>query len=327
LHILALFFRAKAQKLASAPVKPLHLALSFIPTVRTMAKVYQAFETLRKHHAVLHDSVELGSGIKLAAWSNKNDCVTQENPDHHTLSLYVADGYETYHKTRSGWRNGGGPDRFCIMPKNNVSSWDVRDDLSFVHLYCSDEHLLHLVEQTWERTPASIQLEERTFAEDPQITLLYRQFLLSSQWQERSNHLMLSSASTLLMAHLVKNYTQLQWALPTVRGGLAPAVLNRVKEYIHANLSQPLLLAELAALADLSEFHFARMFKQSMGMAPHQYVMNARLIQGENLLRSSALDVTAIALECGFSSTSHFSNRFKAMRGITPTELRQQSLR
>lgn len=270
--------------------------------VRTMAKVYQAFETLRKHHAVLHDSVELGSGIKLAAWSNKNDCVTQENPDHHTLSLYVADGYETYHKTRSGWRNGGGPDRFCIMPKNNVSSWDVRDDLSFVHLYCSDEHLLHLVEQTWERTPASIQMEERTFAEDPQITLLYRQFLLSSQWQERSNHLMLSSASTLLMAHLVKNYTQLQWALPTVRGGLA-------------------------ALADLSEFHFARMFKQSMGMAPHQYVMNARLIQGENLLRSSALDVTAIALECGFSSTSHFSNRFKAMRGITPTELRQQILR
>jgi len=292
-----------------------------------MAKVYQAFETLRKHHAVLHDSVELGSGIQLAAWSNKNDCVTQENPDHHTLSLYVADGYETYHKTRSGWRNGGGPDRFCIMPKDNMSSWDVRDDLSFVHLYCSDEHLRHLVEQTWERSPASIVLEERTFAEDPQITLLYRQFLLSSQWQENSNHLMLSTASTLLMAHLAKNYTQLQWALPTVRGGLAPVVLNRVKEFIHANLSQPLLLAELAALAGLSEFHFARMFKQTMGMAPHQYVMNARMIQAESLLRGSALDITSIALECGFSSTSHFSNRFKSLRGMTPTALRQQILR
>jgi len=54
-----------------------------------MAKVYQAFETLRKHKAVLHDSVALGSGIQLAAWSNKNDIVTQESPDHHTLSLYV----------------------------------------------------------------------------------------------------------------------------------------------------------------------------------------------------------------------------------------------
>ncbi len=292
-----------------------------------MTKGYQAFETLRKHNAVLHDSVELGSGIQLAAWSNKNDCVTQENPDHHTLSLYVADGYETYHKTRAGWRNGGGPDRFCIMPKNSMSSWDVRDDLSFVHLYCSDQHLRHLVEQTWERSPASIQLEERTFAEDPQITLLYRQFLLSSQWQENSNQLMLSSAATLLMAHLAKNYTHLQWALPTVRGGLSPSVFNRVKEYIHANLSQPLLLGDLAVVAGLSEFHFARMFKQSMGLAPHQYVMNARLIQAENLLRHSAMDITTIGLECGFSSTSHFSNRFKAMRGMSPTALRQQITR
>lgn len=67
------------------------------------------------------------------------------------------------------------------------------------------------MEQTWDRSPASIQVEERTFEEDPQITLLYRHFLLSSPWQENSNQ---------LMAHLVKNYTQLQWALPALRSGI-----------------------------------------------------------------------------------------------------------
>jgi len=153
-----------------------------------MTKVYQAFETLRKHKAVLHDSVALGSGIQLAAWSNKNDIVTQECADHHTLSLYVADGYECYHKTRGGWRNGGGPDRFCIMPKNSMSSWDVRDNLSFVHLYCSDEHLRHLVEQTWDRSPAAIQMEERTFEEDPQITLLYRHFYLAASGRKTATN-------------------------------------------------------------------------------------------------------------------------------------------
>ena len=106
-----------------------------------MTKVYQAFETLRQHKAVLHDSVELGSGIQLAAWSNKNDIVNQESADHHTLSLYVADGYESYQKTPHGWKNGGGPDRFCLMPKDSESTWDIRGDLSFVHLYCTDEHL------------------------------------------------------------------------------------------------------------------------------------------------------------------------------------------
>ena len=292
-----------------------------------MPNRYQAFETLKKHQAILHDSVHLGSGMQLAAWSNKHDIVTQEDPDHHTLSLYIADGYECYHKTRSGWQNGGGPDRFCLMPKHNVSSWDVRGDLSFVHMYCTDEHLRKVIEQTWDRSPASLLVDEITFREDAQITQLYRHFLLSCQWQENSNQLMLSSATNLLVTHLARQYTQLQWALPTVRGGLSPSVLNRVKEYIHVQLAAPLQLAELAEIAGLSEFHFARMFKQSMGIAPHQYVMNARIIRAESLLYNTELDITTIALDCGFSSTSHFSNRFKSLRGVSPSTVRQASLR
>ncbi|CAI2048213.1 L-rhamnose operon regulatory protein rhaS [Serratia quinivorans] len=284
---------------------------------------YKAFETLREHKARLHNSVRLGSGVELAAWSNCNDRITQERADHHTLSLYVADGYECYQKVPGGWKNGGGPDRFCIMPRQYESTWDVRSDLSFVHLYCTDRHLRQVAEQTWDRSPAAINLESCAFGEDPQITLLYRQFLLNCNWQERSNQLALSSATTLLMSHLIQRYSQLQWALPQVRGGLAPAVARRVKEYIEQHLDQPLLLADLAAQAGLSEFHFARMFKHETGLAPHQFVMRARLQQAEKLLRHSLLPLTQIALECGFSSSSHFSNRFKAVYGFAPTQMRQ----
>lgn len=284
---------------------------------------YKAFETLREHKAQLHNSVQLGSGVELAAWSNRDDCITQESADHHTLSLYVADGYECYQKVPGGWKNGGGPDRFCIMPRQYESTWDVRSDLSFVHFYCTDRHLRQVVEQTWDRSPAAITLEPRAFAEDPQITLLYRRFLLDCNWQERANQLALSSATTLLMSHLVQRYSQLQWALPRVRGGLAPAVARRVKEYIEQHLDRPLLLAELAAQAGLSEFHFARMFKHDTGLAPHQFVMRARLQQAEKLLRHSLLPLTQIALECGFSSASHFSNRFKATYGFVPMQMRQ----
>ena len=83
---------------------------------------YQAFETLREHKARLHGSVLLGTGVELAARSNCNDRVTQESADHHTLSLYVADGYECYQQVPGGWRNGGGPDRFCIMPRQYAST-------------------------------------------------------------------------------------------------------------------------------------------------------------------------------------------------------------
>ncbi|MDF7760522.1 AraC family transcriptional regulator [Kosakonia cowanii] len=286
-----------------------------------MPDTYDAFENLRKHNAVLHNSVALHDGIQLAAWSNKRDTITQYC-NHHTLSLYIADGYESYHKTASGWKNGGGPDRFCLMPKESESVWDIRDNLAFVHLYCTDEHLREVGEKVWDRSPAAFTLDEKTFSQDARITALYRQFLLGCDWQQNANQLTLSTASTLLLTHLVQHYTNVQWQLPTVTGGLAPVALRNVLEYIEAHLGEPLLLCDLAAQVPLSEYHFARMFRHSMGVAPHQFVMQRRMARAKALLLSSNQSLTDIALACGFNSASHFSNRFKAAKGITPSQLR-----
>ncbi|WP_323635407.1 AraC family transcriptional regulator [Pectobacterium polaris] len=283
---------------------------------------YKAFDTMLHHKTELRDTVELTSCVRLASWFNRHDRVTMENTEHHTLSLYTAGGYESYHKTADGWHNGGGPDRFCLMPKQSASTWDLRGDLEFVHLYFDDAHLRQLAEQTWDRSPASICTEERVFGSDPLITSLYRQFLLSNRWDDSANQLVLSSAATLLMIQVLRGYTQLQWELPTVRGGLAPAVLRRSKMQIEAHLDQPLTLQTLAAEAGLSEFHFARMFRQSVGMAPHQYVLKQRLARAEALVRQGSLSITDIALACGFSSASHLSHQFKKEYGLTPSALR-----
>ena len=291
-----------------------------------MSQTYDAFENLRRHNAVLHDVVALNDGIHLAAWSNKRDSITQYC-DHHTLSLYVADGYESYHKTAGGWKNGGGPDRFCLMPKESESSWDIRDDLSFVHLYCTDEHLRQIAEKVWDRSPASLSLDEKTFGDDPRIAAVYRQFLLNGDWQQQASQLMLSTASTLLLTHLIQHYTNVQWRLPKVTGGLAPYVLRNILAFIEAQLAMPLTLADLAAEAALSEYHFARMFRQSMKMAPHQYVMQRRIVRAREMVCHTAMPLTDIALACGFSSASHFSNRFRQATGHSPSALRVASQR
>ena len=270
---------------------------------------------------MLHESVALHSGIQLAAWSNKRDTITQYC-DHHTLSLYIADGYESYHKTAGGWKNGGGPDRFCLMPKESESSWDIRDDLSFVHLYCTDEHLREVGEKVWDKSPYSFTLDEHTFGSDPGITAVYRQFLLDNDWQQPANHLTLSAASSLLLTHLIQHYSNVQWRLPTVTGGLAPVTLRNVLAYIDAHLAYPITLNDLASEAALSEFHFARMFRQSMNMAPHQYVMQRRMALAQHLVCYTSRSLSDIAMTCGFSSASHFSNRFKQVTGKTPTQLR-----
>ena len=286
-----------------------------------MSHAYDTFETLRQQNAVLRETVALNSGIQLAAWYNKHDTITVKS-NHHTLSLYVADGYESYQKTPGGWKNGGGPDRFCLMPKESESTWDIRDDLSFVHLYCTDEHLRDVGEKIWDKRPLSLTLDEKIFGSDPKITALYRQFLLGCDWQQKANQLALSTASTLLLTHLLQNYASVQWKLPVVTGGLSPFTLRNVLEFIEESLSQPLTLADLAAQAALSEYHFARMFRQSMGLAPHQYVMQRRMEKAKALVQHTAMPLTEIALACGFNSASHFSNRFRSVTGMTPSQLR-----
>ena len=289
-----------------------------------MSRVYDTFETLRQKNAVLRETVALNSGIQLAAWYNKHGTITVRS-NHHTLSLYVADGYESYQKTPAGWKNGGGPDRFCLMPKESESTWDIRDDLSFVHLYCTDEHLRDVGEKIWDKRPLSLALDEKIFGSDPKITALYRQFLLGCDWQQNANQLTLSTASTLLMTHLLQHYASVQWKLPAVTGGLSPFVLRNVLAYIEEHLARPLTLADLAEQAALSEYHFARMFRQSMQQAPHQYVMLRRMEKAQDLVRNTRLPLTEIALACGFNSASHFSNRFRSVTGITPSRLRAAS--
>ncbi|WP_243077469.1 AraC family transcriptional regulator [Pantoea sp. MQR6] len=283
---------------------------------------YQTFDILQRANAQLRDTVHLNSGVQLAAWFNRGVRVTNLS-DHHTLSLYVADGYDTWHKTPHGWRNGGGPDRFCLMPAGTESTWDVRANLSFVHLYCTETQMRQLAEQTWDRSPARLTLDQKVFADDDRITQLYRHFLLSCDWQQPANQLMLSSASTLLLTHLLQQYSDVQWQLPQVRGGLAPAVQRRVMEFIDANLEQPLTLTELAQEAALSEFHFARMFRHAVGEAPHQFIMRRRMQRAQQLLAQPQLSLTDIALRCGFYSSSHFSNRFRQVHGVSPSVYRQ----
>lgn len=126
--------------------------------------------------------------------------------------------------------------------------------------------------------------------------------MLANDWRQPANQLTLSAASSLLLTHLIQHYSTVQWRLPTVTGGLAPGVKRHVLARIDAHLDQPLTTADLAQQAGLSEFHFARMFRQSLNMAPHQYVMQQRMAKAQNLICHSALPLTEIALACGFSS-------------------------
>jgi AraC family transcriptional regulator len=106
------------------------------------------------------------------------------------------------------------------------------------------------------------------------------------------------------------------------RGGLAPFALRRVREYVAAHLRDRIRLQHLAAVAGLSQFHFARAFKASFGVSPHTYVLRCRIGEVKRLLLGSHLPIAEIARRTGFNGAGQLSTRFRAFTGVTPTRFR-----
>lgn len=108
-----------------------------------------------------------------------------------------------------------------------------------------------------------------------------------------------------------------------VRGGLAPWAKRRSLELIHDRLSEDISLDELAAEARLSPFHFARMFKQSLGLPPRVYLTRLRVEKACELLEQTDLPITEIALEVGYSSNQVLARVFLKHMHVSPSDYRR----
>lgn len=140
-------------------------------------------------------------------------------------------------------------------------------------------------------------------------------------WNEPGERLLTSSLAHELLDHMILSQVGLRDGL-RLKGGLAPHLRRQLVAFIEHNLAEPLSLGQLAGICALSEYHFARMFRESFGLPPHQYLLARRLNRARELLRSFRLPFSEVALECGFASASHFSNRFRQAMGATAGEYR-----
>jgi AraC family transcriptional regulator len=108
-----------------------------------------------------------------------------------------------------------------------------------------------------------------------------------------------------------------------VRSHLSRPRLNRVVEYIHANLGREITLTSLAETAGYSRSHFLRMFRSATGHTPHHYLLRLRLKRAKELMRLGHLSLIDIAADTGFSSHAHMSRIFRQILGETPSEYRR----
>lgn len=138
---------------------------------------------------------------------------------------------------------------------------------------------------------------------------------LSRSWPEAMVH----SRPRLSML----SYMPMPEAPDLSRGGLSPALKNRICDFIEEHIGEKISLGDLSSMAGLSPNHFARAFQQSVGMPPHRYLLRRRLEHVEQMLRDTQLPLSQIALAVGFSDQSHLARHFRRLTGMPPSLARE----
>ena len=146
--------------------------------------------------------------------------------------------------------------------------------------------------------------------------------------QEKLGHgAMLESMIRQLAIHLLRTHLTVRKSdlIELSRAGPVDRRLRRAIEFMHDNYSRGLSLEEVASAAYLSEYHFARLFKEIIGVTPHVYLANLRLERARKLLAETELAISEVASRVGYQSQSHFTKVFKSTTGVAPRAYRDSS--
>lgn len=201
-----------------------------------------------------------------------------------------------------------------LANRNQAFSWD--EEAEFLQLYIAPELLKQIGEEIW-NAPVDLRPQPTSFV-DPlilQIGLALKSIL---ETDTPVGQLYADSMAHTLATHLLFRYSARKSVVMPNQGCLSQQQLNQVINYVHENLARKISLIELAETIQLSPYHFARLFKQSTGLPPHQYQIKCRIERAKELLQLKKLTIADIAQIVGFSSQAHLNHQFKRWVGVTP---------
>ncbi len=207
----------------------------------------------------------------------------------------------------------------AIIPPHQPREIIWEREAEIVAIYLEYAFIAHATHESY---CGAVEIVEQWTASDPliqQLALALRKEFLSGCLRR----LYIESVANVLAAHLLRSYAASGQSFRDLSGVLPEHKLRIALEYIHDHLERDLALDELASLVEMSPYRFARAFKQSTGLPPHQYLLDRRIEQAKMLLSNTELPLIEISYRLGFSSQSHFTSTFRRRTAVTPKAYRE----
>jgi AraC family transcriptional regulator len=213
------------------------------------------------------------------------------------------------------------PGSITLIPEGHDGHWDIAGPIEVSHVYLTDERLQSCADLI--AGGKSVELIYRVGFEDSTAAGIQELLSREAALDDPASRLFLEQAIDLLCIQLIRGHSSIgALRTPTPRRGLAGWQVKRVTTYMRDNLDQELGLQELAALVNLSRFHFCTAFRMATGYTPHEWLTVQRIERAKAFLRDPELSITDIALTVGYQTSSAFAATFRKIAGVTPTEFR-----
>ncbi|MBC3787657.1 helix-turn-helix transcriptional regulator [Spirosoma utsteinense] len=241
--------------------------------------------------------------------------------DHHLLLLYQAPPVTVRRQQGSRVQQAVfQPGNLGLYPGGEYDrvSWNGPTDT--IHLYLDNQQLEDKARRDMDLS--RFYLGDQFRFDDGLLNALGQQLLSAVGTSHTLGWLYVESLINTLCFHLIEHYGRYE-RRPVTTGRLPNAALNRIDAYLEAYADQFITLDTLAGLANLSVFHFTRLFKHAIGVSPYQYVLDWKIRRARQLLRANDTSINSVSDALGFSSPAHFSVAFKRNVGMSPSQFQR----
>jgi AraC family transcriptional regulator len=207
----------------------------------------------------------------------------------------------------------------CICPVGTFEKASgTTSPLECLHIYLPPSLIERSSIADFDVDPTNAELVYTGSLEDPKLYRIAMAFHGTHQEEmESTERLYLDGMQAALAAYLIEKYSIDRWVRPARQPDLDGGRLGRVIDYIEVHFADDIGLAELASLAGLSEYHLARLFRLTVGVAPYRYVNFRRVQEAQKWLEKSQKPLSEIASMTGFASQAKFTQVFRNLTGLS----------